>query len=61
MRRVRALGYIVAAVGGIALLAACSGGADRESVTLEQYLRRVQTLHEQQEQRSEALGQRFAE
>ena len=60
MRRVRVLGYIFAAVGGFALLAACSGGTDRESVTLEEYMQRVQTLHEQQEQRSEALGERLA-
>lgn len=51
-------GSILAAT---ALLAACSGGGGRESVTLEQYFQRVQTLHEEQERSSEALGEQFAE
>lgn len=39
-----------------ALAAACTGGSDREAVTLEEYFARVQALHEVQEQSSEALG-----
>lgn len=51
----------MAAVGGVALLAAFSGGGEREPATLDEYFPRVQALHEEQEQRSEALGERFSD
>ncbi len=60
MRRHTVPGYLLAFVGGIVLLAACSGGSSREEVPLDTYLRRVQTLHEEQEQRSEVLSQDLA-
>ncbi len=56
---VRYVGFLLLALAG--LVAACTGGADRESVTLDEYFQRVQALHEQQEQHSDALGERFSE
>ena len=53
--------YLLAiCAGAVALLVACSGGASRESVTLEQYFLRVQALHEKQERGSEAIGAQLA-
>ncbi len=61
MRRRSVPGYLLAAVAGLVLLAACSGGTSREPLGLDEYFERVQTLHEEQEQRAEVLGQGLEE
>ena len=42
MRRRTIGGYLLALAGGVILLAACSGGPSRESVSLDEYFDRVQ-------------------
>ena len=63
MRLPTRLGTLLALLAGIGLvLGACSSSwREPTAVSLDEYFRSVQALHDAQERRSEALGQRFAD
>ena len=53
--------YLALLLLPLAALAACTGGDDREALTLEEYFPRLEMLFGEFESRSDAVGERFSE
>ncbi len=60
MHTFRPAQYLALLLVPLAAIAACSGGGDREALTLEEYFPRLELPFGEFESRSDAVGERFA-